>query len=140
MGATPAVYKQEKVIFTIAGIPVDDIAEDSEITVEYDRDRITKQNDIRDGGIFSVRVGKPAKITVPIMQHSRWNTVLLNYRNLDKMIPISLSDRNDYGNGTTFITAHAMIQDSGASFGAEATSRSYVFEVMHLTDVTAPEL
>lgn len=105
MGATPAVYKQSEVIFAVLGIPMEDIAEDEEISVEYDRDRITKQNDIKQGGIFSVRNGKPAKISVPILQHSRWHSVLANYRNLDQMIPVSLSDRNNYGSATTFIGA-----------------------------------
>jgi len=138
MGSTPAIYKQDKVVFSLAGIPVDDIPEDGEITVEYDRDRITKQLDFEQGGIFSTKNGKPARISVPILQHSKWHVILSNYRNLDEMIVVSLADRNDYAGATTFIGAHAMIQDPSVSFGTDATSKTYVFEVMHLMDVTIP--
>ncbi len=135
-----SIYKQSKVIFSIAGIPVTDIAEDGEITVEYDRDRVTKQNDINTGGIFSVRNGKPAKITVPIMRNSRWHTIISNYKNIDKMVAVSLADRNDYGSNKTYVSTHAMIQDAPDTFGADASSVGYVFEIVHLMDITAPEL
>jgi hypothetical protein len=133
-----AVYKQSKVIFSVAGVPVNDIAEDSEISVTYDRDRITKQNDINEGGIFSLKDGKPAAIEVEIMPHSPWISILANYRNAELTVPISLSDKNDYGNTTTFIAADAMIQDPAFSYGSDATPRTFRFEVLHLTDVTNP--
>jgi hypothetical protein len=133
-----AVYKQNKVIFTVGGVPVNDIAEDSEISVSYDRDRISKRMDINEGGIFSLKDGKPAAIEVEIMQHSEWISILANYRNTELTVPITLSDRNDYGNTTTFVAADAMIQDPSFSYGAEATSRSFRFEVLHLSDVTNP--
>ena len=138
--ARPAVYKQSKVIFSVAGIPMEDIAEDESISIEYDRERISKQLDIHEGGIFSLRSGKPARITVPVLQHSRWISILSEYRNAEQMVPISLEDKNEYGNAQTFVAAHAMIQDPNVEYGTEASSRTFVFEIIHLTDVTLPEL
>ena len=140
MSTRPNIYKQHKVVFSIAGVPVDDIAEDEEITIEYDRDRISKQLDIHEGGIFSLRSGKPAKITVPILQHSKWISRLDTIINAEQMIPITLEDRNEYGSRQSFIGAYALVQDPNVSFGSEASSRSYVFEVIHLQTITAPEL
>ena len=137
-GTKPAVYKQNKVIFTVDGVPVNDIAEDSEIRVSYDRERISKQLDINKGGIFSLRDGKPATIEIEIMQHSEWMSILANYRNLEKMVAVSLSDMNSYGNKSSFVSAHAMIQDPEFSYGAEAASRTFRFEIIHLADVTLP--
>lgn len=138
--ARPAVYKQSKVIFSVNGVPMEDIAEDESITIEYDRERISKQLDIHEGGIFSLRSGKPARITVPVLQHSRWISILSAYRNAEKMVAISLEDKNEYGNAQTFVAAHAMIQDPNVEYGTEASSRSFAFEIIHLTDVTLPEL
>ncbi|MEG0151555.1 MAG: hypothetical protein RR744_00050 [Cellulosilyticaceae bacterium] len=140
MATAPAVYKQNKVIFSVAGIPVEDIAEDEEITINYDRDRISKQLDIGKGGIFSVRDGNPATIEVPILQHSKWISILTNYKKLDKMVAISLEDKNDYNNTAMFVSAHAMIQNVPVSYGSEASSRTFVFEIMHLEDIIIPEL
>lgn len=138
--ARPAVYKQSKVIFSVNGVPMEDIAEDESITIEYDRERISKQLDIHEGGIFSLRSGKPARITVPVLQHSRWISILSAYRNAEKMVAVSLEDKNEYGNAQTFVAAHAMIQDPNVEYGTEASSRSFAFEIIHLTDVTLPEL
>ncbi|MGL5716967.1 MAG: hypothetical protein ACRCX2_28385 [Paraclostridium sp.] len=138
--ARPAVYKQSNVIFSVNGVPMTDIAEDESITIEYDRERISKQLDIHDGGIFSLRTGKPARITVPVLQHSRWLSILAGYRNAEAMVEVSLEDKNDYGNAMTFVSAHAMIQDPAVEYGTEASSRSFVFEIIHLSDITAPEL
>lgn len=138
--ARPAVYKQSKVIFSVNGVPMEDIAEDESITIEYDRERITKQLDIHEGGIFSLRSGKPAKISVPVLQHSKWISILSAYRNAEGMVAVSLEDKNEYGNAQTFVSAHAMIQDPNVEYGTEASSRTFVFEIIHLTDVTLPEL
>ncbi|MGL5717429.1 MAG: hypothetical protein ACRCX7_11080 [Cetobacterium sp.] len=137
--ARPAVYKQSKVIFSVNGVPMEDIAEDESITVDYDRERITKQLDIHEGGIFSLRSGKPARITVPVLQHSRWISLLSAYRNAEAMVAISLEDKNDYGNAQVFVSAHAMIQDPNVEYGTEASSRSFAFEIIHLSDVVLPE-
>lgn len=137
--AKPAFYKQNKVIFSVNGIPMEDIAEDESISIEYDRERISKQLDIHEGGIFSLRSGKPARISVPVLQHSRWISILSAYRNAEQMVAISLEDKNDYGNAQVFVSAHAMIQDPNVEYGAEASSRVFVFEVIHLSDVTLPE-
>lgn len=136
----PAVYKQHKVVFSVDGVPVTDIAEDEGITIEYDRERISKKLDMHEGGIFSLRSGKPARINVPILQHSRWISILAGIINAEKMVAISLEDKNEYGNTQSFISAHALIQDPNVEYGTEASSRVYVFEVIHLTDITAPEL
>lgn len=138
--ARPAVYKQSRVIFSVNGVPMEDIAEDESITIEYDRERISKQLDIHEGGIFSLRSGKPARITVPVLQHSRWISLLSAYRNAEQMVAVSLEDKNEYGNAQTFVAAHAMIQDPNVEYGTEASSRSFAFEIIHLTDVTLPEL
>ncbi|MGL5713873.1 MAG: hypothetical protein ACRCX2_12695 [Paraclostridium sp.] len=138
--ARPAVYKQSNVIFSVNGVPMTDIAEDESISIEYDRERITKQLDIHEGGIFSLRSGKPARISVPVLQHSRWLSILSAYRNAESMVAISLEDKNDYGNAMTFVSAHAMIQDPAVEYGTEASSRTFIFEIIHLSDVTAPEL
>ena len=140
MSTRPAVYKQHKVFFTIGGIPVEDIAEDEAIQIEYDRDRISKKLDIHEGGIFSLRSGKPAKITVPTLPHSKWISRLDAIIKAEQMVPITLEDRNDYGNKQSFISAHALVQDPNVEFGTEASSRSYVFEVIHLITITVPEL
>lgn len=137
--ARPAVYKQSKVIFSVNGVPMEDIAEDESISIEYDRERISKQLDIHEGGIFSLRSGKPARISVPVLQHSRWISILSAYRNAEQMVAISLEDKNDYGNAQVFVSAHAMIQDPNVEYGTEASSRVFVFEVIHLSDVTLPE-
>lgn len=136
--AAPAVYKQNLVTFSVGGIPIMDIAEDESISVTYDRQRIEKTLDINTGGLFSVRNGKPAAIEVPILQHSKWITILSNYKDLDMMIPICLSDNNAYGNGMKFISAHAMIQDPDFEYGSVAASRVFRFEVIHLSDVVLP--
>jgi hypothetical protein len=132
----PAVYKQSNVIFSVNGVPVVDIAEDSEITIEYDRERISKQLDIHEGGIFSLRSGKPAKITLELLQHSNWISILSAYRNAEAMVAVTLEDKNEYGNAMVFASAFAMIQDPAVSYGTEASSRSFVFEIINLTDVT----
>lgn len=138
--ATPAIYKQSNVIFSVNGVPMVDIAEDEAITIEYDRERISKQLDIHEGGIFSLRSGKPAKISVPVLQHSRWISILSAYRNAEAMVAVSLEDKNNYGNAQVFVSAHAMIQDPNIEYGTEASSRTFVFEIIHLSDVTLPEL
>ncbi len=138
--ATPAIYKQSNVIFSVNGVPMVDIAEDEAITIEYDRERISKQLDIHEGGIFSLRSGKPAKISVPVLQHSRWVSILSAYRNAEAMVAVSLEDKNNYGNAQVFVSAHAMIQDPNIEYGTEASSRTFVFEIIHLSDVTLPEL
>lgn len=140
MSTRPAVYKQNKVIFSVAGIPVEDIAEDAEITINYDRDRISKQLDISKGGIFSVRDGNPATIEVPILQHSKWISILTGYKKLDQMVPITLSDMNEYGNTAMFVSAHAMLQNVPVAYGSEASSRTFVFEIIHLEDIITPEV
>lgn len=136
----PAIYKQHKVVFSVNGMPVTDIAEDEGITIEYDRERISKKLDMHEGGIFSLRSGKPARITVPILQHSRWISRLATLINAEQMVAISLEDKNDYGSTQSFISAYALIQDPNVEYGTEASSRSFAFEVIHLTDITAPEL
>jgi len=138
MATTTSIYKQSNVIFSVNGIPVTDIAEGEEIRVTYDRDRITKTLDISGGGIFNVRLGKPSRIEVPILQHSRWISVLANYKNTDQMVTVALSDMNDYSNTVTLASAHAMIQDPEISFGEEASSRTFVFDIINLLDVTNP--
>lgn len=138
--ATPAIYKQSNVIFSVNGIPMVDIAEDESITIEYDRERISKQLDIHEGGIFSLRSGKPARISVPVLQHSRWISILSAYRNAETMVAVSLEDKNNYGNAQVFVSAHAMIQDPNVEYGTESSSRTFVFEIIHLSDVTLPEL
>lgn len=138
MATSTAMYMQSKVVFSVGGIPVTDIAEGEEIRVTYDRESVSKTLSIEGGGLFNVRLGKPARIEVPILQHSRWISVLSNYKNLHQMVPISLSDMNDYGNTVTLASAHAMIQDPEVSFGEEATSRVFIFDIINLLDVTNP--
>lgn len=138
--ARPAVYKQKNVIFSVNGVPVKDIAEDSSITVEYDRERISKQLDIHNGGIFSLRSGKPARISIEIMQHSPWISILAGYRVAESMVAVDLNDLNYYGSSVQFASGHAMIQDPNVEYGTEASSRTFVFEIIHLADVTSPDL
>lgn len=137
MGA-PSVYRQKKVVVAVGGIPITGIPEDEEITVEYDREHITKKLDINDGGMFSARAGKPARITVPILPNSRWISILNGYKATDKMVAITVTDANDYQAASTFISAYAVIQDSGASYGSEVSSRSFVFDVMNLIEISIP--
>jgi hypothetical protein len=138
--ARPAVYKQSKVIFSVNGVPMQDIAEDESISISYDRERISKQLDIHEGGIFSLRSGKPARISVPVLQHSRWVSILNAYRDSELMVAVSLEDKNEYGNAQSFVSAHAMIQDPAVEYGTEAQSRVYEFEIIHLSEITLPEL
>lgn len=136
--ATPAVYKQSNVILSVNGVPVEDIAEDDAISVDFDRDRITKQLDINNGGLFSVRGGSPARISVPIMQHSRWIAILAGYKAAETMVTVSLEDKNDYDSAAMFITAHAMIQDVPVAYGTEASTRTYIFEIINLQEIILP--
>lgn len=138
MAGQIGIYKFSEVIFSVGTIPVDDIPEDGEIRVTYDRERVTKQIDVTTGGIYSWKHAKPARIEVPILPHSPWVSALQNYRNLGKLIPIALEDKNDYGSGAKFICAKAMIQDSEVSYGTDATSYTFIFECIHLDDVYAP--
>ncbi|MGL5051264.1 MAG: hypothetical protein ACRC6E_11675, partial [Fusobacteriaceae bacterium] len=100
----------------------------------------SKQMDIHEGGIFSLRSGRPAKISVSILQHSRWISILSAYKNAELMVAISLEDKNEYGNAQSFISAHAMIQDPSVEYGTESSSRTFVFEIIHLSEVTLPDL
>lgn len=132
------VYKQEEIKFKVAGITVNGIREESSIKVEFDRERISKTIDVNGGGLFNLRAGKPAKITVPILVNSKWNTILANYRNTGKMVPVSLMDMNKYSGRMNFVSGHAMIQDPGFDYGAEAGEVEYIFEVIHLSDISLP--
>lgn len=138
MAQNVQVYKFSEVIFSIATIPVEDIPEDGEIRVTYDRERITKQNDVNTGGIYSWRHAKPARIEVPILPHSNWVAWLQNYRNQGKMIPIALEDRNAYNSRGKFICPKAMIQDAEVVYGADAQAQTFIFECIHLDDAYAP--
>lgn len=135
-----SVYKQKKVIVSAFGIPITGIPEDEEITIEYDREHVSKKLDVNDGGMFAVRAGKPARITVPILPNSRWVGILNGYKAIDKMVPITITDANPYNSASTFISADSLIQDSSATYGAETTSRSFIFEVMNLIEINIPEL
>lgn len=131
------VYKQSEVIFSVAGIPVEDIPEEGEIRVAYDRERITKQKDTEEGGLFSWRKGKPASIEVPILPHSRWVSVLMNLRNEGKMFPVILEDKNTYESKIKYVSLHTMVQDPEKGYGADAEAMTFRFECMQLDDATA---
>ena len=126
--STPAIYKLKNIIVSVDGVEVTDIEEDGEITVEFDRDNVSKQLDRNDGGLFSYRDGFPCKITLPILQHSTWITALNALINTGAMVSINIRDLNDYTSASIIDVRHAMIQMPGISYGAEASSRSYVFE------------
>lgn len=131
------VYKLSEVIFSIATIPVEDIAEDAEIRVTYDRERITKTNDVNTGGLYNWRNAKPARVEVPILPNSPWVNALQNYRNLGEMISIALEDRNKYASRGKFICPKAMIQDPEIVFGSEAEPITFTFECIQLDDFYA---
>lgn len=134
-----STYHQSEVKFSVFGIPVTDIPQDAEITVEYDEDKITKTIDCSGGGgIFSVRDSTPAKITVPILPNSRWVAILNGYMTSNKMMPVILKDMNDYAGATSYVSAHAMLQRTSGSYGAEATNKEYTFEVIQLLEATLP--
>ncbi len=137
MSQNVAVYKQSDVIFSIFGIPVDDIPEEGEIRVTYDRSRIEKQKDTNLGGLFSWRNGKPGAIEVPILPHSRWVAYLMNYRNLGKMCAVSLKDENDYESKIHYESLYTMVQDPEKGYGANAEAMIFRFECMQLDDLTA---
>lgn len=131
------VYKFSEVIFSVGGLTVDDIPEDGEIKITYDRERITKQHDVTTGGLYSWKHAKPAKVEVPILQNSNWVAYLQNYRNLGKMIPIALEDRNKYNSRAKFVCLKAMIQDTEVTYATDAQSQVFVFECIHLDDAYA---
>lgn len=136
--ATVDQYKFSEVHVTIAGFTIDDIPEDSTISVAYDREHITKQTDRRDGGIFGVKEGKPGNITIDIMQNSKWVTILTDYRLSNKMIPVTIMDRNKYDSRINLVATHCMIQDPALSFGTDPTARTFVFESMNMVDAVVP--
>lgn len=138
MASNIDVYKFSEVIFTVMAIPVDDMPEDGEITITYDRDRVTKTKDIQTGGLYNWRHGKPARVTVQILPHSQWVAALQNYRNLGMPVAIGIEDRNGYASKAKFVCEKAMIQDGEVSFGAEAAPVTFVFECMQLDDLYAP--
>ena len=131
-------YKQNQVKVKIAGFDVDEISEDDEITIEYDRERITKKLDINKGGVYAIREGSPAKITIPILVGSRWMSALNALQKADQQIPLAIADRNGYAGAKLHITSSCMIQDAGVSYGADAPTINYVFDVMHLDEWILP--
>lgn len=131
------IYKFSEVIFSINTIPVDDIPEDGEISIEYDRDRVTKQIDVNTGGIYSWKHGKPARVTIQILPNSRWVNALQNYRNLGKPLAITIEDRNDYESKPKFVCGKAMVLDGDVSFGTDATPVTFIFECIQLDDFYA---
>lgn len=138
MAQNIAIYKYSEVIFSVFGIPVEDMPEESAIAIEYDRDRVTKQNDVNTGGIYSWKHGKPARVTIQVFQHSPWVSALQNYRNLGKPVAITLEDRNEYDSRAKFVCTKAMLQDSPVSFGTDAEALTFTFECIHLDDLYAP--
>lgn len=131
------VYKQSEVIFSVMGIPVEDMPEDGEIRVTYDRERITKQKDTEEGGLFSWKKGKPAVIEISVLPHSRWVGALMNLRNLGTMFPVILEDRNAYESKIKYVSLYTMVQDPEKGYGADAEAMTFRFECMQLDDITA---
>lgn len=138
MAQNIAIYKYSEVIFAVNTIPVEDMPEDSTISIEYDRDRVTKQIDVNTGGIYSWKHGKPARVTIQVFQHSPWVSALQNYRNLGKPVAITIEDRNTYDSRAKFACAKAMIQDGAVEFGTDATAVTFTFECIHLDDAYVP--
>ncbi len=131
-------YKFTEVHVTIDGFTMDDIPEDSTISIAYDREHITKETDRRDGGIFGVKEGKPGNITIDVMQDSRWVAILSDYRLSNKMIAVTVMDRNKYDSRISLVATHCMIQDPALSFGTDPTARTFVFEAMNMVDEVSP--
>jgi len=136
--SVPYIYKQSNVKVSFESVVCTDIPEDEDIVVEYPEDHWTSQANIGGGGIYSARSSRKARITVPIMQGSKWISILNTYKLADKMITVTVSDNNSYDGASTFISAYSVIQDSGASYGTEASSRTFVFECMHILEVNNP--
>lgn len=124
----PAIYKLKNIIVSVDGVEMGDIGEDDGITIAFDRENVSKQLDRNDGGIFSYKDGFPCKITIPVLQHSPWITALNLLITTGSMVSINVRDVNDYGSAVVVDVRHAMIQMPEISFGAEAATRSYVFE------------
>lgn len=124
----PAIYKLKNIIVSVDGVEMADISEDDGITIAFDRENVSKQLDRNDGGIFSYKDGFPCKITIPVLQHSPWITALNLLITTGSMVSINVRDVNDYGSAVVVDVRHAMIQMPEISFGAEAGTRSYVFE------------
>ncbi len=124
----PAIYKLKNIIVSVDGVEMADIGEDDGITIAFDRENVSKQLDRNDGGIFSYKDGFPCKITIPVLQHSPWITALNLLITTGSMVSINVRDVNDYGSAVVVDVRHAMIQMPEISFGAEAGTRSYVFE------------
>lgn len=137
MSRNASVYKQSEVIFSVAGMPVDDMPEDGEIRVTYDRERITKQKDTEEGGLFSWKKGKPAVIEVGVLPHSRWISYLMNLRNTGVMFPVILEDKNEYESKIKYVSLYTMVQDPEKGYGADAEAMTFRFECMQLDDLTA---
>lgn len=135
--AQPAVYKARNVITRVGGLILDDILEDGEIRIAYDRPNVTKQIDIHDGGIFSYKTGFPCTVTIPIMQNSRWITILNAYVTAGAMTSLVIRDANDYDSALVIDIKHCMLQTADVVFGSEATAREYVFEAIQSTTLSA---
>lgn len=129
--AQPAVYKSKNVLVTIDGIPLEDILEDGEIQITFDRENVSKQLDLNDGGLFSYRSGFPAKVIIPVMQNSIWITTLNAAIMTGTMMSIALADANDYVGRVIFQADYCMAQMPDITFGPEAGAREYVFEVIN---------
>lgn len=131
------IYKFSEVIFTVNTLAIEDMPEDGEITIEYDRDRVTKLKDVGVGGIYGWRHGKPARVTIQILPNSQWVAALQNARNLGIPVAIGIEDRNEYESKAKFVCSKAMIQDGQVSFTADPTPVTFIFECMQLDDLYA---
>ena len=129
-----SIYKLSEVKFLAFGVPVEDMPEDGEIRIEYDRPRVTKLKDINRGGLYGWREGKPATVSIQVLPGSDWVARFQNYRNLGKTLPIAIVDNNDYAGKAKFICSKAMIQDGGVGYTSDPTPVDFVFECMQLDD------
>lgn len=140
------VYKFSNVKFLIGigvdmdnidvAVPMDaieDIFEDGEVTVTIDREIITKQLDRDNGGLFSVKSGIPAQISVPIMSNSKWIPILDAAIMGEVTMAIIIQDENKYPGAKRYSFPICMGQIPEISFGSEAGATTYVFEAINGT-------
>lgn len=137
MAGNVEIYKFSEVIVSINAMPVEDIPEDGEVTITYDRPRVTKQIDVNTGGIYSWKHGKPAQITFQVLPHSAWVNALQNWRNLGQPLAITIEDRNGYASRPKFVCGKAMVLDGDVSFGTDATPVTFTIECIQLDDFYA---